>query len=34
LKEFIEVAKKAKLRRNKLLLEQEKKYFNYIYNSM
>ncbi|MFL2998575.1 MAG: putative sugar nucleotidyl transferase [Candidatus Neomarinimicrobiota bacterium] len=34
LKEFIEVAKKAKLRRNKLLLEEEKKYFNYIYNSM
>jgi UDP-N-acetylglucosamine diphosphorylase/glucosamine-1-phosphate N-acetyltransferase len=34
LKEFIEVAKKAKLRRNQLLLEQEKKYFNYIYNSM
>jgi len=33
-KEFIEVVKKTKLRRNKLLLEQEKKYFNYIYNSM
>ena len=33
-KEFIEVVKKVKLRRNKLLLEQEKKYFNYIYNSM
>ena len=34
LKEFIEVVEKAKSRRNKLLLEQEKKYFNYIYNSM
>tara|TARA_B100001250_G_scaffold113973_1_gene96405 strand:- start:8463 stop:9596 length:1134 start_codon:yes stop_codon:yes gene_type:complete len=34
LKEFIEIAEKAKFRRNQLLLEQEKKYFNYIYNSM
>ena len=34
LKEFIEVAEKAKSRRNKLLHDQEKKYFNYIYNSM
>ena len=32
-KEFIEVAEKVKLRRNRLLLEQEKKYFNYIFNS-
>jgi UDP-N-acetylglucosamine diphosphorylase / glucose-1-phosphate thymidylyltransferase / UDP-N-acetylgalactosamine diphosphorylase / glucosamine-1-phosphate N-acetyltransferase / galactosamine-1-phosphate N-acetyltransferase len=34
LKEFIEVAEKVKSRRNKVLLDQERKYFNYIYNSM